>query len=379
MNTISWILLALLGFPALYMFFYAVCSKFYKPRKNSTGQRVRSFVVLIPAYKSDSCVLFTAFEAMKQEYPKDKFRVVIISDSMKDITNTLLHETGAEVLVVNFKVSSKAKSLQAAMDYLGENAADCIVILDADNVVMPDFLSSLDDCFEAGAQVVQTHRTAKNADTSVAVLDAAAEEINNSIFRKGHCAVGISSALIGSGMAFQYDWFRQMVGDLNTSGEDKEMEIKLLADGVFVDYAADIPVLDEKTRTTENYARQHRRWIGTQYNMIGDALRKLPTAKFKIGLADKALQWMLPPRMIVVALLPIGAIIASLLDISNANYWWIATAVIFAALFLGMPAKMLDGSLFKALVKAPVLAMTSIINMFRLRGTKHNFIHTDHK
>jgi len=35
----------------------------------------------------------------------------------------------------------------------------------------------------------------------LALLDGISEEINNNIFRKGHQTLGLSSALIGSGMA----------------------------------------------------------------------------------------------------------------------------------------------------------------------------------
>jgi len=378
-SIISWILLVLIGFPALYMFVFAVCSKCYFPFKYNRGKNRQRFVILIPAYKSDSSIIETAAAAMNQDYPKELFNVLVISDSMQASTNNSLKQFGVNVLEVNFEVSSKAKSLQEAFKYLGPESADIVSIIDADNIVRSDYLARLNDMFESGTKAVQAHRTAKNADTAVATIDAVSEEINNSIFRKGHCAVGISSALIGSGMAFQYEWLRSKIENINTSGEDKEIEIELLCDGIFVDYASHIPILDEKTRTKDNYSRQHRRWIGTQYSLVGEAIRRLPSSKMKIGLADKALQWMLLPRLISIAMLPIGAIAASIAGISNAGYWWLATALMLLAMFFGIPTKMLNRDLFKALLQVPSLALTSIMNMFRLKGTNHNFIHTDHK
>ena len=49
----------------------------------------------------------------------------------------------------------------------------------------------------------------RTKDTNTAVLDAVSEEINNSIFRKGHTRLGFSSGLSGSGMAFEYDLFKR--------------------------------------------------------------------------------------------------------------------------------------------------------------------------
>lgn len=379
LKVINWIVLIVLGFPALYMFFFALCSKFFDPKNDVKGKRTRRFIILIPAYKSDSCILSTAIAAKNQCYPINNFRVIVLSDSMQQSTVESLRKNDVEVLEVSFEVSSKAKSLQAAIDYLGADAADIVSIIDADNIVNEDYIVSLDDCFENGAEVVQAHRTAKNVDTPIAVIDAAAEEINNSIFRKGHCVVGISSALIGSGMAFPYEWFRNKVHDFNTSGEDKEIELALLSDGLFVSYAENIPVLDEKTRTQDNYSNQHRRWIGSQYNIFGSALKNFPSAKLKAGYFDKLLQWIFPPRMIIMGLLPVAAILSSVLHVSNTLYWWIAVILLALSMLLGIPGAMLNSDLFKALSKVPALALSAILNIFHLKGTKDNFIHTEHQ
>jgi hypothetical protein len=71
------------------------------------------------------------------------------------------------------------------------------------------FLERIAQDFDKGYTVIQGHRVAKNTNTSVAVLDAISEEINNHIFRKGHCAAGVSSALIGSAMALEYTFLRK--------------------------------------------------------------------------------------------------------------------------------------------------------------------------
>lgn len=78
-------------------------------------------------------------------------------------------------------------------------------------------------------QVVQTHRVAKNLNTNMAYLDAISEEINNSIFRLGHVNLGMSAALIGSGMAFEYSLFyKAMMSNTSVGGFDRVLEMKLL-------------------------------------------------------------------------------------------------------------------------------------------------------
>lgn len=370
---------AWLAIPVLYFLVFALASRFRRKKEAAEGSRTRRFVILIPAYHSDSCILDTAKAALDQDYPRDRFSVLVISDGMQPQTVTSLREAGADVLEVVFEHSTKAKALAAAIDSLGPDAADAVAILDADNVVSRRFLSTLDNAMCAGARAIQAHRTAKNEDTPVAVIDAVSEEINNSIFRSGHCALGISSALIGSGLAFEYKWFADNAPHFTTSGEDKEMELQLLRDGIFVEYIEDEKVLDEKTRTQQNYAKQRRRWIASQYNLMADAVKRFKGVKDKVGYADKLFQWCFPPRMIIIGLIPLIALILTIFGSSLTQWWWLLTAVLVIALLIAMPRGSVNGKFFKALLKVPALAFTAVFNVFKMKGTKDNYIHTDHE
>lgn len=379
MKIIDIILLIVLGIPAVYFFAFAVFSRFFDDDDPKETARTRRFVTIIPAYRSDACILCTARSAAAQDYPAEHLRTLVVSDSMKPETVLALREEGVEVLEVSFENSTKAKSLQAAMEHLGPDAADVIVILDSDNIVGTGFISAIDQAFENGARAVQAHRTAKNRDTDIAVIDAVSEEINNSIFRKGHCTVEMASALIGSGMAFDYRWFAEACTSFITTGEDKEMELRLILDGIKVKYLDNVKVLDEKTRSAGGYYSQRRRWIASQYHLILDAAKKFPKAKNKLDYADKLLQWLFPPRMIIITAIPMLAILLSLLYSPYAWQWWRLTIILVAGLLLAIPKEGFDRKLLKALVKVPALAVMAAINLFRMKGTKNHYIHTDHQ
>ena len=376
---INFILLLCLGIPVAYFAVFSFAALLCRRRSPVAGDGGgHSFVILIPAYKSDSSILDTALAAAAQDLPEDRFRVLVISDSMRPQTVESLRNEGVEVLEVTFTNSTKAKSLLAATEYLGPGAAEAVVILDADNIVSPQFLRDIDGAWRPGT-AIQAHRTAKNRDSSVAVIDAVSEEINNSIFRKGHNALGLSSALIGSGMVFDYGWFHANASSFTTSGEDKEMELKLLQDGIKVEYLESVKVLDEKTRTQSNYYNQHRRWTASQYNLFPDALKKMKDAADKIGYFDKLLQWTFPSRMIILAGVPLVAIMFSLARSGYAILWWALTLVMAASMLAGVPREQRDRKLAASLVKVPALAMTAVANLFRIKGTKDKFIHTEHK
>ena len=184
------------------------------------------FLILYPAYKEDRVIVNAIEQFLLQDYPTDLYMVAVISDHMRPETNDILQKMPITLLTPTFEKSSKAKAMQYAINEV-KGDFNNVVILDADNVVRPDFLSQLNvlcTIYDA----IQCHRCAKNANNDVAVLDGASEEINNTIFRKAHNRLGLSSALIGSGMCFSYKLFRENVFKLSTAGEDREMEALLL-------------------------------------------------------------------------------------------------------------------------------------------------------
>lgn len=380
LTIIDWLFVLALLLPVLYLFLFAAFSMRRRTDDYSPARKQRRFVTLIPAYKADAVILRTAQAALAQEYPEGLHRVAVIADRLKPETLAGLRRLPLTVIVVMFENSSKAKALTAATDQLGPGAADVVTILDADNLVGPDFIARLNEVFDTGMVVVQAHRTAKNRDSDTAVLDAASEEINNSIFRRGHVALGLSSALIGSGMAFAYDWFRDNIRKCRTSGEDKELEALLLRQRIYIDYLDDLMVLDEKVQGEGAYYNQRRRWIAAQFYALGSALRDLPGALLRgnYDYVDKLVQWCLPPRMLLIGLVPLWAVAMTFLDPWGSVKWWAAWLLLLFAMAMALPDEQTDAKLGHALRRVPLLVLLTAANLFRLGGTRDKFIHTRH-
>ena len=256
---IDWILFILLALCVGYLLFYAIASKFYRPQKLSEARIQRRFLVLFPAYKEDRVIVSTIRSFLKQEYPKEMYDVLVISDQMQPDTNAALQALPVCLQVAGYTNSSKAKALTLAMNVTANESYDVVVIMDADNVTTPNFLAEINRAFDSGLHAVQAHRTGKNMNTDIAVLDAISEEINNGFFRSGHNAIGLSAGLAGSGMAFDVHWFRRNVGHLQTSGEDKELEALLLKQRIHIEYLEQLPVYDEKkvSKISVNDGLQH--------------------------------------------------------------------------------------------------------------------------
>ena len=370
----------LLGTSVLYLFVFALLSHIKRKDIYPAAGKLHRFVILYPAYKEDRVIENAISNFLEQDYPKSCYDLVVISDQMQDDTINRLKSMSVTLMEVHFQQSSKAKAMQYAMENLDKNTYDMVVIMDADNTVEPNFLHELNKAYHSGCLVIQAHRMAKNLNTDTAILDAVSEEINNSIFRKGHVRLGLSAALIGSGMAIDFQWFKKNIFKLQTAGEDKELEALLLKENIFIEYLEHVNVYDEKTQKDSTFYNQRRRWLASQLFAIKNNIGKLPGALFdgKFDYANKICQWMMLPRVLLLGFIGIISIIVLLYQWTWAIKWFILELLLVITLSLAVPDYLVNEQFKKAVWKAPKLFLLMTLNLFRLRGVNKKFIHTEH-
>lgn len=335
------LLFIVVALTVLYLGIFAVASLFNKTHEAPRTKKQNRIVVLIPSYRQDAVIEQTVISILSQAYPQRMFDVTVISDHQEEMTNMRLAQYPITLLTPNFEESTKAKSLQYAILNLPEfKIYDIALVLDADNIVEQDFLSKVNEAFETAAtKAIQMHRIARNRDTTAALIASIFEEINNAIFRRGHINVGLSSALAGSGIAYDFAWFKTNVMKTRTAGEDKELEALLLRQEIFIDYFDNIYVYGEKKRTTAKLNQQHGRWASEQFHNAIRNIKFLPGAIFRkqYDLADKIIQWMLIPRSVMVAVILLMSLVLPFIYMTIAIKWWILGAIALFVLALATP------------------------------------------
>lgn len=388
---IDFLLWLIIAANVMYVLFFALTSHLPK-KKHLPSSTIHhpSFLVLIPAYHEDAVIVNTVESFLQQDYPKDLYQLCIISDHMEATTNEQLAVLPITLLQPTFEKSSKAKALQYAISAISHQPSvihDFVVILDADNIVAPDFLSHLSQIVRKDI-AIQCHRTAKNENNDIAALDGLSEEINNSIFRRGHNRIGMSSALIGSGMCFDYNWVKANVTKLNTAVEDRELEALLMKQKIYIHYAEDILVMDEKVSNSDNFQRQRLRWMTGQVQALFQMLPDVPKAIItgNINYIDKTFQQALIPRSILLVLTPILCIITTLsssfIHLPSSIFhlkWWCLFIAFCIALFLAIPKQMHQQSLFSKLISLPALVWKMLLNILKIDHKNKEFIHTTHE
>ncbi|MEC5164347.1 cellulose synthase/poly-beta-1,6-N-acetylglucosamine synthase-like glycosyltransferase [Flavobacterium sp. PL11] len=387
LNIVQTILLIFLGLATLYILVFSFASLFYRQKKYKDHGNYKKIAVLIPAYKEDEVIIEVAHNALMQDYPAELYDVIIIADSLKSETIIALNHMAIVVIKVKFEKSTKSKALNMAMNSL-ETSYDIAVVLDADNIMATDFLKKMNAVFETHPMAVQGHRTAKNMNNSWAILDAASEEINNNIFRKGHRVLGLSSAIIGSGMAFRYDYFKTMMSTVTAvGGFDKEIELKMLYEGHKIMYLDDALIYDEKIQKIEVFSNQRRRWLSAQVHYlrkdIVNACKQL-VLKGNIDYFDKAIQFLQPPRSILLAAVLVFSFVFLILNyyFNNQIVYSISWIIILLSCILSfvfsIPKSFYNLHTLRALLHLPTGIFIMFMSLLNIKGANKTFIHTKH-
>lgn len=382
-NIIQIILLAFLGLSTFYIFILAIAGLFKIKRPPFVDDKQRKIAVMIPGYKEDAVIVHVAEDALNQNYPSDLYDVVIIADSFQPETIAELKKLPIKLIEVSFDKSTKSKALNKAMAQLPENYYDIAVILDADNLIEADCLTKFNESFSRGFHILQGHRVAKNTDTTLAVLDAISEEVNNHLFRKGHRVLGLSSALIGSGMAFDYNFFKELMAGVKAiGGFDKDIELRITKSGDKIEYLDHALIYDEKVSEEKTFSNQRRRWLAAQ--MVYFSQSFLPALKDLVlkGNLDfflKSFQQIQPPRVLLIGISWIFAIVSLVLIRDQFTRFWILLwAMVNFSIMISIPRKFWNKQLFKAILGLPRGFILMFLTLLKIKGANKTFIHTTH-
>jgi cellulose synthase/poly-beta-1,6-N-acetylglucosamine synthase-like glycosyltransferase len=384
LSSVLYVAGAFLLLNCLYLLFFSLAGhKKVKPLQE-LERKVRRICVLIPAYRENEVILETSKAALQHSY-SGEFDVFVVADGLERNTLVQLEASGVNVIEVSFAKSTKGKALSAALDALRADAYEIVAILDVDNIMGAGFLQEVNRAFNAGYKVVQAHRTAKNLDSSFAFLDACNEEINNHIYRKGHFAIGMSSALIGSGMAFEFGYLKQLlVGIGETVGEDKELDFRVVKDQQKICYLDEVYVYDEKIENAKVFTQQRTRWIAAQLEFLkkyaGEGFAQL-FRNGNVEFFNKVMQAFLVPRVLLIGVLGLFFLTSFLLPVGPSPVFWGVLLVLLASsLLLALPGKYYRSDrLWKAVIQLPYALFCMVKALFQVNKAKTSFLSTPHK
>lgn len=367
---IDWFLFIWCAITVIYLGVFAFTSLFVRHSETPKAKKQNRFIILMPSHKNGKSIELTINSILGQTYPQRLFDVTVIADHEDEITLFHLAQQPVTLLTPNYDKSSRTKSLQLAINNLPQfKIYDIAIILDAGDVVEPEFLEQMNDAYEsAGTKAIQTHKLSFNRDTVSARLSAIFEEINNSIFRRGHISLGLPCTLQSSGYAFDFVWLKDYLQYAKPSWSEKEMEVTLTRQHIYIDYFDKIVIYGEKARQAEDFNRQHRSWILAQWKTFIHNVHYLPAAiaNRHYDMIDRLFQWMLLPRMIMMTIIVLMCVVIPFIYFSIAVKWWYIFAIVLFIFAMATPNYLVDDKWNSTFFKIPVVFMSSFLQKFKL-------------
>ena len=349
----------------------------------STTQKYNKIAVLVPSYKEDNVIVPVVKKHLTQQYPQESFDVIVIADSLQKETVEQLQALPIKVVIAEFEQSTKTKSLVLALESFKNSNYDLALICDADNIMEEDFLNKINEAYNAGYHAIQGRRVAKNLNTPFAVLDATSEIINNHIYRKGFNALGLSSSLIGSGMAFHYQDLLECLAQIDAvGGFDRVLQLYMIEKGHHILYLESTLIFDEKVENSQAFTNQRKRWMSSQFVYLRRYFSRGMKAMFRGNLDyfnASVMYNIFLPRIINLGLLS-GFTGLSLIfcRVAQPRVWIGLLSLNVLSLVIAIPRKFFTGKLGNALLSLPQVFLIMFQLLFKLKGADQKFIHTKH-
>jgi cellulose synthase/poly-beta-1,6-N-acetylglucosamine synthase-like glycosyltransferase len=363
----------------------ALFGRLARGRKYMIQSEKHRIAVLIPSFREDQVIVDTAIQTKKHDYPGSRFTVTVIADKLKPETMQKLKQIPVNVLEVN--LGMKSRSLHAALESPGIRDSEIVMILDADNIMAPGCLEKVNAAFHAGIKAMQCHRTAKNKNSEVALLDAMSEEINTNLFRRGPAMAGLSATPNGSGMAFDTTLIRDIFSSreiLENPGEDREVDMQLIQRNIKMEFLDDAYIYDEKVTTAGVFEKQRIRWMEAQVNHVrrffdGD----MKTTQKTIIFINKFFQNLLLPRVLTLV---VFSIIITILLIQHYfqlplirpvfALWASMMGVYLLTLLISIPRIFYSTRTLWAMSRLPLLMYAMMRAVLQMKKKRREFIHT---
>lgn len=278
---ISVLALCVLSFLLLLVF--ARKSKGRAPSLVNSGDSTR-FTVLIPARNESRVIEDNLGAIFHSSYPRENLKVYVIVESVDDPTVEICSRyEGVEVFYRrDLSKAMKGYALDECVKdiFARREVSDAFIVLDADNVVAPDFFSKMSDAYAAGYDAGAGRRNNKDWNSSV-VSSASALTFSaiNTLQNKPKSDRGMNVMFSGTGFFVSYRVLSELGGwPFASLTEDYEFSSFAVCSGLKTVYVEEAMYYDEQPTTLSQSIVQRTRWVRGFFHVrraYGKARREL--------------------------------------------------------------------------------------------------------
>lgn len=237
------------------------------------AQKKHRFAIIIPA-RNESAVIGKLLDSLDaQTFGPDHGDVFIAVERADDPTCRIAGDFGAEVYFKkNFDKTGKGYVLEEVVDHIFKNRADrnyeAFMIIDADNILEPDYIEKLNDALDAGFDIAVGYRNSKNWNDGWIAADTGLTFTRFSRFSNfGKASKGHTVLLTGTCYYVKTDIVRAHGGwKWHSLTEDVELTTVAAINGYKTTYVESAVFYDEQPTSLKASVAQRKRWVKGFFN-----------------------------------------------------------------------------------------------------------------
>lgn len=262
--TVCSILVSVLGLLYAYRAVFLILGLFITKKYEPAKQKHRYAVVI--AARNEESVLGNLLDSIaKQDYPADLITTFVVADNCTDATARIAREHGA-VCYERFDQEHRTKGYalrflfeEIRRDY-GIDAFEGYIVFDADNLLKQDYISRMNDSFDAGERIIVSYRNTKNINDGWIASGYALHWLRTA--RMEHCArsyFGVSARIQGTGFLFGNEFVQDGWNYVSLT-EDRAFSSVAVVQGATIAYNHEAQFYDEQPNDFGVACRQRLRW-----------------------------------------------------------------------------------------------------------------------
>ena len=288
---VVWIVFgAIWGFFFLLLFHYIVFTVIgiFKKKTFPKTEEKRRYGILIGA-RNEEAVIGRLLDSIRaNDYPADKVRVFVVAHNCTDRTAEIARSKGATVYEYN---NPAERVVGCAYRHFAErinaegglSELDGIIVINADNVLAPDYISRMNDAFVAtgGEKVITSYRNSENFGRNYmtclyGIFFIAACRYES----RGRTVCNCSTRVSGTGFLFRADLVKEGWNYVSLT-EDWEFSADRISRGMKVFYYDDAQLYDEQPKTIRLMLRQRLRWARGHTVVFFTRIKQLARSFFR--------------------------------------------------------------------------------------------------
>ena len=266
LRSISAVLMVLTSVCYLYQIVYLILPLIKKQRPHRSEKRHR-YAILIAARNEEAVLPHLLDSIRAQDYPAELITTYVVADNCTDRTVEVARAGGARVYArYNRKEVGKGYALNFLLEQIEKNdgldSYDAFLIFDADNLLLPDYVTQINKICSDGYEAFCGYRNSKNFGTNWISQGYGLWYLHDSChLNQSRMLLGTTCAVNGTGFGFTRRLLERMGGwNFFTLTEDIEFNTWCATRGVRIGYCRDAVVFDEQPEKFSQSWRQRTRW-----------------------------------------------------------------------------------------------------------------------